>query len=133
MRKIILSAAIASLAACTMTGDKPARASADEETRLAAMTAGLVPGRPQQCVQRNLLQGNRGGENYIVFDGPGRSLYVNRTRGECPRITDWNTVTVRSSGSSMCAMDVIHVVDLQTGVDYGACSLGDFIPYRREG
>jgi hypothetical protein len=136
VKKVIPAAAvIASLAACSMTGDEPARAFADEERLLAeAVGNRTVAGRPQQCVQSRELGGNRGvGANIIVFDGPGQGVYVNRTRSECPRIGDWNTVVVRSTGSSLCANDIIHVVDLQNGVDYGACSLGEFTPYRRGG
>jgi hypothetical protein len=136
MRRILLSAAMVAMTSAALAADRPGAAAraADDEARLAAATAGRTAGRPQQCVQRNLLRGNRGfGENVIVFDGPGQTIYVNHTRGDCPRITNWNAVVVRSSGSSMCASDLVHVVDLQTGVEYGACSLGDFTPFRREG
>jgi hypothetical protein len=135
MRRILLSAVMVAMASAAVSADRPGAAAraADDEARFAKAVAGRTAGRPQQCVQRRLLGGNRGfGENVIVFGGPGRTIYVNHTRGPCPRINDWNTVVVRSNSGSLCANDLVHVVDLQSGVDYGACSLGDFTPFRRE-
>jgi hypothetical protein len=136
MRRILFSAVMVAMASAALAGDRPRAATraASDEARFAAAIAGRTAGRPQQCVQQRQLRGNRGfGENVIVFDGPGRTIYVNHTRGGCPRISDWNTVVIRSMGGSLCANDLVHVVDLQSGVDYGACSLGDFTPFRREG
>jgi hypothetical protein len=136
MRRILFSAVMVAMASAALAADRPGAAAraADDEARLAEVIAGRTAGPPQQCVQQRLLGGNRGfGENVIVFGGAGRTIYVNHTNGPCPRIDDWNTLVVRTTGSSLCANDLIHVVDLQSGVDYGACSLGDFTPFRREG
>ena len=137
MKQYILPiAAAAALGGCAMSEDpETAAATTAEDRRALAETLGdRVAGPPQQCVQRNTLKGNRGyGEHTIVFEGPGSTLYVNRTRNACPRLRPWNALRIRAQGNSLCSNELVQVFDPVTGTDYGSCSLGEFTPYRRAG
>ena len=136
MRRFILPiAAAATLGGCAMSDGPEAAAatSADDSRALAEALAGRTAGPPQQCVQRSTLRGNRGyGERTIVFEGPGDTLYVNRTRNACPRLRPWNAIRIRTMGNSLCSNELVQVFDPTTGTEYGGCSLGEFTPYRRE-
>lgn len=134
--KQILLIMTAALAGCTMAGDEQAESirAADDRRALADRLAGRVAGPAQSCVPLRTLRGNRGyGEDTIVFEGAGRTLYVNKTRSPCPRLDPWNAIRIRTIGSSLCANEPIHVFDPTTGTEFGSCSLGEFTPYRREG
>jgi hypothetical protein len=137
MKLIILPiAAAAALGGCAMSDgpETTAATSAEDGRALAEALGDRVAGPAQQCVQRNTLRGNRGyGERTIVFEGPGSTLYVNRTRSACPRLQPWNAIRIQTMGNSLCSNELVQVFDPATGTEYGGCSLGEFTPYRRAG
>ena len=94
--------------------------------------AGRTAGEPRSCVRSQDVRNTRSaGRDTILFDGPGNTVYVNRTSGSCPRIQPWHAVRHRTISSSLCSGELIRIFDPQTGVEYGGCSLGEFTPYRR--
>jgi len=137
MKQFILPiAAAAALGGCAMSQDPESAAATSTEDRraLAEALGDRVAGPAQQCVQRSTLRGNRGyGERTIVFEGPGSTLYVNRTLNACPRLRPWNAIRIRTMGNSLCSNELVQVFDPTTGTEYGGCSLGEFTPYRRAG
>jgi hypothetical protein len=135
MKTILLLPLAMVAASCAVAiGDEAGPPSAADEAAMSAALAGRTAGEPVACVRRQDVRNSRGiGNNTILFDGPGNILYVNRTASSCPTIRPWHALRQRSIGSSMCSNDLIRVFDPQTGVEYGACSLGRFTPYRRSG
>ena len=92
--------------------------------------AGRIAGHPQSCVpQRNLRSSHASGDD-IIYEGPGTSLYVNHTSGGCNSEAGRSLVTVNTTGS-LCRGDIVRSVDPVSGTDWGTCTLGDFVPYRR--
>ena len=87
------------------------------------------------CVMSRELRGNRGiGEDLILFRGrTNRTLFVNRTRYPCPELTRLRTLQVSIAGTRLCSGDIVQIVDLQSGINYGGCALGEFTEYRRAG
>ena len=134
MRRIdILAAAGAAvlLAGCTAEENRPL--SAEAETRLAAELEGyVVDGEPVSCVRSPDLQGNRSvGRDAIVFSGSAGRKWVNHTRGSCPSLEFGRALRTRSPSTRMCQGDIATVFDPVSGIEYGSCSLGDFVEYRR--
>ena len=130
MRTILL-VPLAALAACTAAADEVETSPADQAALTEAL-AGRTAGDPVACVRSQELRGNRSvGERMILFDGPGNTVYVNRTRSSCPRIQPWNALRWQSTQTAMCAGEIVRVFDPTTGVELGACGLGEFTPYRR--
>jgi hypothetical protein len=124
-------AATAALAACAVSRDGPVPADPDGDALLAEALAGRIAGEPRSCVRSQELRNTRGaGDNWLLFDGPGRTVYVNQTNGSCPRIQPWHAIRLRTVSTSLCAGELIRVFDPQTGVEYGGCSLGEFVPWR---
>jgi hypothetical protein len=129
-RTIILAAA--ALGACTVGRGGPVPADADGEALLAEVLAGRIAGEPRSCVRSQDVRNTRSaGNNRILFDGPGRTVYVNHATGSCPRIQPWHAIRLRTVSTSLCSGELIRVFDPQTGVEYGGCSLGEFVPWRR--
>jgi len=95
---------------------------------------GRTAGEPRNCVRSQDVRNSRSaGRDTILFDGPGNTVYVNRTSGSCPRIQPWHAIRHRTISTSLCSGELIRVFDPQTGVEYGGCSLGAFVPWRRTG
>lgn len=121
-----------SAAACTPTAaDLDRQAAADAGTRAALdrELAGLRPGQPQDCVNQVQLRDMRSFGDTLVYRGPGRVRYVNRTSGGCdPESHDAYLVTSTPS-TQLCRGDIAHAVNRTSGFPVGACSYGDFVPY----
>jgi hypothetical protein len=131
MKPAILLATIV-LAACAVSRDGPMPADPEGDARLAEALAGRTAGGPRNCVRSQELRNSRGaGTNTILFDGPGDLVYVNRARGACPRIESWHAISHRSTTNAMCSGELIRVLDPNSGIEYGGCTLGEFVPWRR--
>ena len=130
--KKFLSIPLAALAGC-MAEAPPAEVSAEAESRLAAQLEGRVAGPPQSCVRQQDLLGNESvGEGAIVFRARTSGLvYVNRPAAGCPEVRHGRALKTRTTSTQLCRGDIAEVVDPLSGMSYGACGLGDFIPYRR--
>jgi hypothetical protein len=134
MKRPVLIAAVAALAGCTASTEAPVSAAADAEgdAMLSAALAGRTAGEPRNCVRLQDVRNSRGaGAGTILFDGPGGTVYVNRTSGSCPRIQPWHALRHRTISNNLCSGEIIRVFDPQTGVEYGGCALGEFVPWRR--
>jgi hypothetical protein len=101
------------------------------EAELARQVAGLVPGKPVQCIplsqsdESTIIDGTA-----IVYRGIGGRLYVNRPRGaEMLREDDIPVQYVY--GSQLCRMDQIKLLDRSTRMERGFANLGDFVPYTK--
>ena len=131
MRYLILIASVCLAAGCTR--DDPVETAVDDESRLAAQLAGYEPdGPPVACVNLRDLDGNRSAGNAaIVFAGRGGRKWVNRPAGGCPTLEFGRALRTRTTSGRLCRGDIATVFDPVPGVEYGACGLGDFEPYRR--
>jgi hypothetical protein len=131
MRYIILLASACLAAGCAH--DDPVETAANDEAKLGAQLAGYAPdGPPVSCVNLRDVDGNRSaGEAAIVFDGRGGRKWVNRPGGGCPSLEFGRALQTRTSTGQLCRGDIATVFDPVARIEYGACGLGDFEPYRR--
>ena len=132
MKKLVPLTLVALTAGC-MAEPPPERYSARTESRLAAELAGRTAGPPRSCVPSRDLAGNRSaGEGAFIFSTRSRNLlYVNRPPAGCPELRPGTALRTRTTGTQLCRGDIVDVFDPLTGFSSGACSLGDFEPYRR--
>jgi hypothetical protein len=135
MRAIPLLLMAAALAGCTTQPPSPNEA-AEAQAKLAQLTAGKVAGAPTTCLppslrSRNMVVIDR---STIAFEDGRNRTYVNHLRGACDNLTPgFNTLVIRSGGSGTCSGDIADVADVRTGMTFGSCALGDFVPYTRAG
>ncbi|MFN3943659.1 MAG: hypothetical protein ACK4K7_01860 [Allosphingosinicella sp.] len=132
MKHLLTAAAAAALTAgCAMYA--PAEPTPEAQNRLAeALQGRTAAGPPQNCVRAADLRGNRSvDERTIIFDGVAGTVYVNQPRDGCPLIGPSRAIRTRTTGTQLCAGDIVSVFDPQTGMEYGSCALGEFTTYRR--
>ena len=130
--KYLVTLAMAGLVAGCMAPE-PVELSADAQAELSRELEGRVAGDPVPCLNQRDIRGNRSvGEAVLLFDGPGDIVYVNRPAGGCPSLDHGRALSTRTMGTRLCRGDLARVFDPTSGIEYGGCSLGDFVPYRRE-
>lgn len=100
------------------------------EQRLEKLLEGREAGKPTSCIS---LVDSRDLE---ILDGvalvyrSGSTLYVNRPKN--PEDLDSDDILVtRPSGSQLCRLDMVHMVDRTSFFIRGIINLGDFVPYRK--
>lgn len=127
---ILMGAAAVILAACAA---QTSVRDASQEAALADALAGRTAGDPIACVSLRDLRGNRGyGEGAILFEGRTNSLvYLNRPPGGCPELGSTRALRIESTTDRLCRGDLVSVYDPATGVGFGSCSIGEFVPYRK--
>ncbi len=114
----VLSAAL--LAAGSALAGDPA---ADEADAL----DGFIPtGQSVTCVSMRSTSIDPIDENRLLFK-VGTRYYLNETRGSCERAgSSFNRIEVTLFGPRACQGEILRVVDNNSGMFEGACSLGDF-------
>ena len=63
--------------------------------------------------------------------GPGDVVYVNRGAGGCRALAFGRALRTRNPTGNLCSGDIVTAFEPVSGVEYGGCSLGEFVPYRR--
>lgn len=128
----LIPLAFAALVIAGCATERPEEFAARREARLAEELQGRVAEPAVACVNQRDLRGNRSaGEGAIVFDGPGRLIYVNRPPAGCPELNLGRALLTRTTSSRLCRGDIVTIFDPVSGSEYGGCGLGDFTPYRR--
>ena len=131
MRNLTIALIVSALAACT-TAPQPMSQSAEAEAHLGKLLAGKTAGAPISCLQ-SFRSGNMivVDDNTVVFRDSARRVYRNDFRGgSCNNLGSGRyTLLTKSSGSGLCSGDIAQVVDLGSGISFGSCVLGDFVPY----
>lgn len=131
MRAIPLLLPLAALGACS-TQPAPATQMAESQAKFQQLTAGKVAGTPIHCLPPTARSRNLeviDDRTFAYVDSSSR-VYVNHVRGECSNLgSGFYTLVVRSGGSGTCSGDIADVADPRTGMTFGTCSLGEFVPY----
>lgn len=131
MRIFIFASAVVGLCACA-TASEPAQRSASAQRQYDNLLAGKVAGKAEKC-----LPTYRSNDMTIIDDDTilfrdGRTVYVNKPLGGCMNLNrSGSALVTRNMGPQLCRGDLATVVDNSTGMSLGACSLGDFVPYRK--
>jgi hypothetical protein len=130
MRIFMLATGIIGLCACA-TASEPAQRSAKAQATYDRMLTGKVAGKAEKC-----LPTYRSNDMTIIDDNTilfrdGRTTYVNQPLGGCQSLSrSGSALVTRNIGPQLCRGDLATVVDNSSGMTLGACSLGDFVPYR---
>ena len=125
MRPLIPLATVAALASCAPQTPGPPNAAFAREL------AGSVAGPPQTCVGTSPDQNLRVVDSRTVAYGWGRTIYVNHLPGECPALSQFNTLIVEASAGQYCRGDRVRGLEPGGIIPGPACNLGDWVPYRR--
>lgn len=109
--------------------DAPAPLSAKAQKELAGRTAGT----PMSCVPLRLLRSTRiVDETAIIYKESSRRWYVNQPEsGRCALLRPNRLLVTRGTTSQLCVNDLVTIAEQTAPITYGACSLGQFIPYTK--
>lgn len=100
------------------------------EQRLEKLLDGRVAGKPTSCISTADTRDMEIIDGVALVYRSGTTLYVNRPRNPEDLDSD-DILVIRTSGSQLCRLDMIHTVDRMGHFTTGFVNLGDFVPYRR--
>lgn len=123
-----------SLGACTQTQADVERAQvrkADVREKLAKELAGLVPGKPETCINQFPQKQSSGYGATILYRVNNGLVYRSDTAGGCEGIARGDILVTRTPSTQLCRGDIAQTFDQASRFPTGSCSFGDFIPYRK--
>jgi hypothetical protein len=135
MRKILLTSIAAATAAVTCAAFAASSGGRGQDMRgndrVEKALAGRVAGEPRACIPFREVENTRVlGDDLILYEGRGGKAWLNQTNGSCGLKPHLATRRI-GFGNSICAGEIINVVDPRTNMPRGSCGLGDFTPYTR--
>ena len=130
-----ISALVSSVAAALLVSSA---APADQASRprsaetLAKALAGRTPGVPVNCIsERARMQVI---DDWTILFRDRGVVYVQKPFGGCHGLSNNMSLIRNGFGTArLCRGDINRIVDLRSGFGTGACTYGNFIPYRKAG
>ncbi len=111
-------------------GDEATPEMTKGEQKLAKLLEGRVAGEPVSCISAYPNDDLTVIDGTALVYGRGRTIYVNTTRH--PEDIDGDDILViRRTGSQLCRLDNVTMIDRMGGFFSGAIFLTDFVPYTR--
>lgn len=130
MRIFMLATAVVGLCACA-TASEPEQRSAKDQATYDRMLAGKVAGKAEKCLPTRRSNDMTVIDDNTILFRDGRTVYVNQPLGGCNNLhQSGRALVTKNFGPQLCRGDLATVVDNTSGMTLGACSLGDFVPYR---
>ena len=137
MRTITIAAilpALAVLASCGEMDSTPQPLTDKQAAVLTKQLNGKVAGAPVRCISdynsTNLV---RVSDDILLYRVSGNLVYQNNLRSSCPGLArDSDIIVSEQFGSQKCRGDLIKLVDRTSGIQGPVCSLGEFVPYRKD-
>ncbi len=124
------------LAACAPTdmANMPAPIGEKQAKLLEKELKGKIPGPPVSCLSSlNRYDTIRISDDMLLYRANGRLVYQNMLRGKCNGLAnDDDIIVTETFGGQHCKGDILRLVDRSSGIPGGFCSLGDFVPYRKD-
>ncbi|RZF60707.1 hypothetical protein EWE75_21630 [Sphingomonas populi] len=131
MYRFILPAMLLCAGSAALSSDHgyAARAAARNKAELDTALAGLVPGKPQQCLDSREPYATQRIGDTILYTVSRRKIYRADTNGGCNGLDRGDAIVTEQFGSQLCAGDPIRTVDLTSRIPSGVCTIREFVPY----
>ncbi len=122
------------LAACGEVDSTPKPLTDKQSTLLSKELAGKVAGKPVNCISDfNATNMVRISDDILLYRVSGNLVYKNNLRSSCPGLARDNDIIVSEQfGGQKCRGDLLKLVDRTSGIPGPVCSLGEFVPYRKD-
>lgn len=108
-----------------------ARQDAKDKIDLDKQLAGLVPGKPQACIDPVRYRETTRVGDTILYKNGRNDIMRNDTGGGCFGLRRGDAIVTRTFGSQLCRGDIVQTVDMVSRVQSGSCAFNDFVPYRK--
>lgn len=122
------------LAACGEVDSTPKPLTEKQSQLLDKELAGKVAGKPVTCISDfNGTNVIRISDDILLYRASGNLVYKNKLRSSCPGLArDSDIIVSEQFGSQKCRGDLLRLVDRVSGMTGPVCSLGEFVPYRKD-
>ncbi len=132
-RTVMLILPIMTLAACVEMDSTPVPLTEKQTQRLDKELAGKVAGTPLNCISNfNSTNIVRISDDILLYRVSGNLVYKNNLRSSCPGLArDDDIIVSEQYGGQKCRGDLVRLVDRTSGIPGPVCSLGEFVPYRK--
>lgn len=122
------------LSACGVVDSTPKPLTEKQSNLLAKELDNKIAGKPVNCISdynsTNLI---RISDNILLYRVSGNLVYENKLRYSCPGLArDDDIIVTEQFGGQKCRGDIIRLVDRASGMQGPTCSLGEFVPYRKD-
>lgn len=124
-------AGCAGLALMGATSADAQRRGRNGEAELARTLSGRVAGKPVNCISLTRSRSSRIIDRTAIIYEDGRTVYVNRPRSGASLLDDNSILVTRTSGSQLCRLDTVRLVDRFSRVPRGFVILDQFVPFTR--
>ncbi|CAM3092529.1 hypothetical protein SPAN111604_03260 [Sphingomonas antarctica] len=92
--------------------------------------AGKVAGAPKNCLTRFEADNMSVHDGVLLFRVSSKLVYRN-DMNQCSNLREDDIIQTNLFGSSqLCRGDIARLISRTGGFEHGACSFGDFVPYR---
>ena len=130
-----ISGLMTGLIGAAMVATAPAAAqtnrAAEAEAKLAKALEGRTAGEPVRCINLSSIRSTRIIDNSAILYEVGSKLYVNRPASGASSLDDDDILVTKTSGSQLCDIDIVRLVDRTGHFPRGFVSLGKFVPYEK--
>ncbi len=128
MRLALLALATAPLlGSCIAAG---ARDITQNDRELNELIANHTPGPTQYCVDPSRLQGPQlVGPRDVIYRQSAKRVWRSTLREDCAGLGGDVVIVTESYGTQLCRGDRFQVVNRNSGLSFGYCFFGPFIPY----
>jgi hypothetical protein len=124
---------LALLSACGEVDSTPQPLTEKQVTLLDRELGNKVAGQPVSCISDfNGTDLVRVSDNILLYRVSSNLVYKNTLRSSCRGLArDDDIIVSEQFGSQKCRGDVLKLVDRTSGIPGGFCTLGEFVPYRK--
>lgn len=121
---LLLAAAMLAAPATAARRDPP-------ELKLQKLLAGRVAGQPVNCISLSDARSSEIIDGKAIVYRVGGRLYVNEPRSGAAQLDDDDVLVTRTSGSQLCSIDSVQLLDRSARIPHGFVVLGKFVPYTK--
>ena len=101
-----------------------------DATNVEKALAGKTAGQPKNCLSRFEADRMSVHDGLLLFR-VNRTLVYRNDANNCPSLHEDDIIQTNLFGSGqLCRGDIFQIIDRTGGFGRGACSFGDFVPYR---
>ena len=128
MRKVVIALTTAAALLCGPALQAKPRLTPQQE--LAKLLEGREPGKPTHCLSSSDTREMRVLDKTAIVYGWGNTIWVNVPKN-VEDLDDDDIMVIKTFGSQLCSLDIVHTVDRSSHITTGFLNLGEFVPYRR--
>ena len=103
----------------------------DPSTQLAKVIGDRVAGKPTNCISLSWVGSSQIIAGKAIVYRVGSKLYVNEPRSGADSLDEDDILVTNTTGSQLCSIDIVHLVDRTSRFPRGFVSLGQFVPYEK--